>query len=254
MSCVRTAGGEHQFDLPVHFNGQIVDVSHPVEAHTTLQQPLGDGAGYQHLWLRARADVAAGEQFSVTWLTGNRFYTFTTIAHADMEVLFTELGANDPDFNLRRQQALVFRVHDARDHVFTSVLEPHGEYNGAEEFTIDSRPRIARITHVRQGQADALSLTAADGRISTLLLSYDPDDTAAHTLTVEDHDYHWSGYYALFVDGERRVDGRSKGRSNSLPAESGHTRSAQRRENTDGAATTGSSATDTTKLKRSNEP
>ena len=238
--------GEHQFDLPLHFNGQIIDVSHPVEANTTLLQPLGESNGYQHLWLRARADVAAAEQFSVTWLTGNRFYTFTTIAHADMEVLFTELGANDPDFNLRRQQALVLRVRDSRDQVFTSLLEPHGEYNGAEEFTIDSRPRIARITHVRRGQADALRLTAVDGHTTTLLLSYDPDEAAAHALTVEDHDYHWNGYYALFVDGERRVDERPKGRSAPPPAQPRLARAAQQRENTDDGATTGSSAMDMT--------
>ena len=44
----------------------------------------------------------------MTRLTDNRFYTYTAIALDDMEVLFTELGANDPEFNLRREQALIF--------------------------------------------------------------------------------------------------------------------------------------------------
>ena len=136
--------GRHQYDLPVHYNGQIVDVSHALESYTTSLRPVGDANGYQHLWLRARSRVPAGEQFYVTWLTGNRFYTYTMIALDDMAVLFAELGANDPDFNLRRERAIIFRVRGAEAHTFISVLEPHGEYDGTEEFTVGSRDRLRK--------------------------------------------------------------------------------------------------------------
>ena len=188
----------HQYDLPVHYNGQIVDVSHAVESQTTNLRPLGDANGYQHLWLRARSRVAAGEDFHVTWLTDNRFYTYTMIALDDMEVLFAELGANDPDFNLRRERAMIFRVRGAENHSFMSVLEPHGEYNGTEEFTVDSRGRISEIRHHRAGQADALSFRSLSGAGHTLTFSYDPDDDAAHSMDVGDNTYGWNGYFGLF--------------------------------------------------------
>ena len=188
--------GQRQYDLPLHFNGQIVDVSHEIESYTNLR-PLGDANGYQHLWLRARARVAAGERFSATWLTGNRFYTYTMIALADMEALFTELGANDPDFNLRRQQALIFRVQQADNHSFVSVLEPHGEYNGAEEFTVGSRGAITEIRHHRSGGADAVSLRASSGAGRTLLLSYDPASDIPHSMVVGETSYSWHGYFGL---------------------------------------------------------
>ena len=190
--------GRHQYDLPVHYNGQIVDVSHAVESQTTNLRPLGDANGYQHLWLRARSRVAAGEHFHVTWLTDNRFYTYTMIALDDTEVLFAELGANDPDFNLRRERAMIFRVRGAENHSFMSVLEPHGEYNGTEEFTVDSRGRIAEIRHHRAGQADALSFRSLSGAGHTLTFSYDPDDDAAHSMDVGDNTYGWNGYFGLF--------------------------------------------------------
>ena len=190
--------GRHQYDLPVHYNGQIVDVSHALESYTTSLRPVGDANGYQHLWLRARSRVPAGEQFYVTWLTGNRFYTYTMIALDDMVVLFAELGANDPDFNLRRERAIIFRVRGAEAHSFISVLEPHGEYNGTEEFTVGSRGSITEIRHRRAGQADALSLWSASGTGRTLTFSYDPDNDAAHSMDVGDNTYGWKGYFGLF--------------------------------------------------------
>lgn len=192
--------GQHQYDLPLHFNGQIVDVSHEIESYATNLRPLGDANGYQHLWLRARARIAAGEQFSVTWLTGNRFYTYTMIALDGMEVLFTELGANDPDFNLRRQQAIIFRVRGADNHSFISVLEPHGEYNGAEEFTVGSRRTITKIRHHRSGGTDAIGLGTSGGAGRTLLLSYDPENDNPHSMVVGETNYSWHGYFGLATD------------------------------------------------------
>ena len=193
-----TGSGRHQYDLPVHYNGQIVDVSHALESYTTQLRPLGDANGYQHLWLRARSRVAAGELFYVTWLTDNRFYTYTMVALDDMEVLFAELGANDPDFNLRRERAMIFRIRGADNHSFVSILEPHGEYNGTEEFTVDSRGRIAEIRHHRAGQTDALGLWSSSGAGRTLTFSYDPDNDAAHSMDVGDKTYSWNGYFGLF--------------------------------------------------------
>ena len=196
--------GEHRYDLPLHFNGQIVAVSHELDAATSSLQPAGTANGYQHLWLRASSEVEAGDRFSVTWLTGNRFYTYTTIAMNDMEVLFTELGANDPQFNLRREQALIFRVDGADAHSFISVLEPHGEYNGAEEFTLDSRGTIDEIEFHRAGQADVLTLRAGSGAVRSLLLSYDPAEDANHLIDTGDRVYRWTGYYALLADDQVR--------------------------------------------------
>ncbi len=192
--------GRHQYDLPLHFNGQIVALSHDTISHATRMQPLGKANGYQHLWLRASSQVAAGEQFAVTWLTGNRFYTYRMIAGRDLDVLFAELGASDPNFNLRRQQALIFRVRDAGDYSFVSVLEPHGQYNGAEEFTVGSRSAINGIRRQRVGRYDALCIAARNGESRTLLLSYDPKRDTAHSLDIGGVTHEWRGYFGLAAD------------------------------------------------------
>lgn len=197
-----SSSSEHQYDLPVHFNGHIVDTSHSLEPRIANLRPLGAANGYQHLWLRASAEVPAGEKFAVTWLTENRFYTYTAIAQYDMEVLFTELGANDPLFNLRREQALVFRVNGAKSNYFASVLEPHGEYNGAEEYTLNSAGSIEDFRFLREGRSDVLSIQTGDGSQTILALSLDPNETTSHTVSLEGRPYSWNGFYAFF--GEER--------------------------------------------------
>ena len=197
-----SSSSEHRYDLPVHFNGHIVDTSHSLEPRIANLRPLGADNGYQHLWLRASAAVPAGEKFAVTWLTENRFYTYTVIAQHDMEVFFTELGANDPSFNLRREQALVFRVNGASSNYFASVFEPHGEYNGAEEYTLNSAGSIEDFRFLREGHSDVLSIQTGDGSQTILALSLDPNKTTSHTVSLEGRPYSWNGFYAFF--GEER--------------------------------------------------
>jgi hypothetical protein len=75
----------HQFDLPLNFSGHITNVSHPVDAATDAMAPLGGENGYQHLWMRAAAEVAQGELFQLTWLLGGRFYTHSSVTAAPAE-------------------------------------------------------------------------------------------------------------------------------------------------------------------------
>ncbi len=186
----------HQYDLPLHFNGQIVATSHQPESSTDLV-PLGGDNGYQHLWHRASVDLPAGDSFEMTWLHDGRFYSYTSIAEAAGQAVFTELGANDPNFNLLRGQALILRVPEARNYSFVSVLESHGEYNGTDEYTVGNYPRVTAIERYSEGGADVIRLLTDDGEETLLALSYDPDVDAEHSVTVGERQIAWTGYYRL---------------------------------------------------------
>jgi hypothetical protein len=58
--------------------------------------------------------------------------------------LFTRIGADDPEFNLRSEPAIILRRSDDR-HLFASVIEPHGYFNEAAEISRRARPRIENI-------------------------------------------------------------------------------------------------------------
>ena len=190
--------GSHQYDLPLHFQGHVTNVSHSLDAATTRLEPLGADNGYQHLWKRASANADEGVLFQLTFLNDNRFYTYSALATAPMELVFSETGANDPDFNLRREQALIQRVADAGTQVFVSVLEPHGEYNGSREFTTASASSVAAIERVAQDGRELLRIIRRDGVASTVALSFDADPAEKQSLSLGGETYEWTGFFKRF--------------------------------------------------------
>jgi hypothetical protein len=145
------AKDKHQYDLPVHFNGQFIATNVALEAQTTTQTVLGDKNGYQHLWLQAKGNVSA-ELAQVTWLKDETFYTHSTVAKKEgvHQLLMTRIGANDPNFNLIAKQALINRIGSASNHQFLSVLEVHGEYNGSKEFTVNSKSQLSDLENISE--------------------------------------------------------------------------------------------------------
>ncbi len=188
----------HRYDVPLHFAGQIISASPTFNGRTDGLKPLGAANGYQHLWLRASASVAANKNLSFTWLNKNRFYTYTALAQDGLDVLLTQLGANDPNFNLRHEQALVLRVNEAQGQTFVSVLEPHGEYNGPAEYTIGSRSSIVDLQRFHVEGADIIRITTTAGGQHYLALSYEPKADVSHKVSADGRDFAWRGYYGLF--------------------------------------------------------
>ena len=193
--------GRHQYDLPVHYRGHIVNINFPVKPNTDRLKPLGKENGYQHLWLKAQGrpgdDSEVTDVARVTWLLDNRFYTLNSIATEAQQVLFTELGANDPNFNLRRESAVIQRVENSK-HTFVSILESHGEYNGTQEFTLDPYSSIAELQLVAQGELDFVRFKTAYGDEWALGISYQPDESVGHSVSFQGREFEWQGYYKLF--------------------------------------------------------
>ena len=203
LDVLRVDGGEpRQYDLPLHYSGQFIAASQALDSRTGELVPLGTGNGYQHLWLRASTRVDSGNTFWLTWLNRNRFYTYTALAGGDVEVIFTELGANDPKFNLRREQAVILRMPRAKAATFVSVLEPHGEYNGPEEYTVQSRSRITALERFSAGGADLIHIVASNGNERWLALSHDPRTGRQHVAAAGGRTFEWDGFYGLFGEEE----------------------------------------------------
>jgi hypothetical protein len=57
---------------------------------------------------------------------------------------FTRSGANDPNFNLRRDPAYIIRKK-GKDQIFVNVIEIHGNYDPVLEFSSDSYPSVKEI-------------------------------------------------------------------------------------------------------------
>lgn len=191
---------KHQLDLPVHYNGQLVDTSFKLQGYTNSLKPLGQQNGYQHLWLKAYGKPESGLA-QVTWLNDNgRFYTQTSLVDGATTLLFTGLGANDPNFNLRSENAFIARRDDVRSHTFLSVLEPHGEYNPSKEFTLEAESQVDVLAHQRKDDLELVTIGTKDGTTQLLAFNRNSDaaDNVKNAFVFGGKEYRFSGRAKLF--------------------------------------------------------
>lgn len=198
VDLLRATGSKaHRFDLPLHYNGHLIDTGMKRQANATTRPVLGKANGYQHLWVDATASLADGDP-RVTWMTGGRFYTYRMASPAGTQLLFVESGANDPDFNLRREPALLQRLDGAREATFVGLLEPHGSYDAGSELTVDTGSQVKTLTHARAGDNDIVTVTYLDGRTTILAIADDASDGATHRATIDGRTQSWTGPVGRF--------------------------------------------------------
>ncbi len=189
----------HRYDLPLHYQGQLMRVGPELNRYTEARPVLGAANGYQHIWVDARGEPEAGNA-AVTWLLGRRFYTYRFIPQKGAELILGESGANDPQFNLRREPLIIQRVERAGGTSFVSLLEAHGNHDGAAERTVASDSQIRSLTHERQGAVDIVRIETLAGGV-TLLAIADGAPDAAHGISVDGTMLEWTGTAARFEPG-----------------------------------------------------
>ena len=161
--------GTHTFDLPVHFKGQLIETSFDMTHATDRLEPFGVDDGYQHLWQRSTSEAISSVQ-DASWLLGDQFYTLTFKADSEVTAYLTELGANDPNHNLRREQALVLRTAGQAAN-YVSVYERHGRYDSDEEVTVFDGSSIDDIDIVTDGGITSVTISPAIGDVVTFKLA-----------------------------------------------------------------------------------
>jgi len=189
------AEGEHKFDLPLHYSGHIMETGFELEPNVTERPVLGASDGYQHLWVDGTGSAAGGSPY-LTWILDGRFYTYRFVPNEQLEVILAESGANDPEFNLRREPVIIQRLDGASEAVFVSMLESHGLYDGATEQTIGSRSQIASLHHYSAGNADLVLIETIAGGRTVLAISYDKDPNKSHSAVVAGQQISWTGFAA----------------------------------------------------------
>ncbi|MBB3842852.1 oligoalginate lyase [Xanthomonas arboricola] len=191
------ASAPARYDLPLHFNGQIMQVGFKAERALTQRPVLSKANGYQHLWVDASSDASTDTR-SLSWLLAGRFYSYRFGSSAPARALLVESGANDPHFNLRREPALIQRVDGQANVSFFGVLEPHGEYNGTAEYVRGANSRIRAIERVRGDDAEVIVLTLVGGQRIALAVADDADAQRSHQVQAAGQRYSWRGGYARF--------------------------------------------------------
>ncbi|MFA6540065.1 MAG: heparinase II/III family protein [Bacteroidota bacterium] len=187
---------EHQYDFPFYYLGTFLETNVAYTAHSTEKKILGTANGYEHLWVDADGRAPGPVRF--TWMNGSRYYSLITAADSSTKVFFTQIGGSDPNFNLRNEPGFMLRQR-AASHVFASVLEPHGEWDGTKEFSIGARPTIRSV--IVLGSTDEGTVVEVQGenklRWIICVANGAPSGGAEHSVAVNGTTYRWKGNIEL---------------------------------------------------------
>ena len=186
----------HTYDLPLHYQGHLIELGFPVDSHVAARPVMGEDHGYQHISVDATGTPPAGDD-ALTWLLDGRFYTYRFTTDGAIEAILGESGANDPEFNLRREPLIILRATRTGGATFAALLEAHGRYDGAAEQTVASRSRIAAMRHDRQDGMDIVRLTLEGGRRVAVAVSHDADPAARHRARLGRDRLEWVGFAAV---------------------------------------------------------
>ncbi len=186
---------KNQYDLPFYFMGQVMKANFEYDSPSILRA-LGEKNGYQHLYLEGKGKPSSGNS-KFLWMGNGKFYTLTSATNMLDELLFTRLGADDPEFNLRRDAALIIRRKEAKDTVFASIVEPHGSYSPVSELAVNSNSSVAELKVVYDDRNyTAVSIEDVKGHTSMFILSnIDASASEQHELEIDDKAYQWTGPY-----------------------------------------------------------
>ena len=189
------SGTENQYDLPFHFMGHVMQANFDYISPAALQ-PLGQANGYQHLFVEARGHPES-DNAKLSWLEYGRFYTLTSATQASDELLFTRLGANDPEFSLRHDAGFMIRRKETGNTVFASVIESHGTYSAVSELAVNANSSISSID-VLLNDARYTVVSIADVSGSTLMFFLsrkDASPSSRHEVQIAGRRYEWTGPY-----------------------------------------------------------
>jgi hypothetical protein len=192
-----TSAEEHQYDLPFQYSGNLISTSFKYTANTKEQKQLGSKNGYQFLWKEAQASVKDTlAQF--TFLNDRTYYTISSLIGGDADLFFTRTGANDPNFNLRREPAYIIR-RKGSNQSFINVLEVHGNFDPVIEFSSDSYS-VVKEMKLLQNDTDFTVVKIIIGGKALIVAQANKDFTnTAHTAG----GISWNGPYTVLLEGKK---------------------------------------------------
>ncbi|GAA4732659.1 heparinase II/III domain-containing protein [Flavisolibacter ginsenosidimutans] len=195
-----TSTAPHQYDLPFQYNGQVIKASFNYKASTAMQKPLGTKNGYQYLWKEAEANLRDTlAQF--TFLNKKTYYTISSLITDSAQIIFTRTGANDPDFNLRREPSYIIRKRGAAE-TFVNVIEVHGEFDPVSEFSTASYPSVQQITLKQSDeQYTVVEIRIGEDVLVIAQCNEDFSTNKEHSLHLTNATIKWTGPFTVLYDG-----------------------------------------------------
>nr|WKN34549.1 heparinase II/III family protein [Tunicatimonas sp. TK19036] len=185
-----------RYDLPLYYVGELMSTNQEIETNDSLT-PMGTNDGYQHLWQEGQA-ILEGKSLAFTWFNHGKFFTMNADIREGDELLLTRIGANDPNFNLRRDPGLIHR-RKGGNTTFANLYEMHGYYDYASEIPINSYASVTdlKVLHESANYV-AIQFQLKSGGLYQFAFSLnDKQENSQHSITTTTGQLQWKGIYYL---------------------------------------------------------
>lgn len=197
-----TSADEHQYDLPFQYSGQFINTSFKYTANNKKLETLGTNNGYQFIWKEAEASVA-DTTIQFTFLNNQTYYTVSSLIEGAAQVFFTRSGANDPNFNIRREPSFIIRKKGSNQS-FINVIEIHGKYDAINEFSTNAYASVQQIKLLQNDKDFTIAeITVGGKKIKIAQCNNNFEKTKKHSLMVEKETIEWVGPYSLLYNGNQ---------------------------------------------------
>ncbi|MBS1497182.1 MAG: heparinase II/III family protein [Bacteroidetes bacterium] len=188
----------HQYDLPFHYIGQLINTSFSYNPFTTKQQALGKKNGYQFLWKEAEATIG-DTTIQCTFLNNGTYYSISSLIQDSAQIFFTRTGANDPNFNLRHEPAFIIRKK-GNNQSFVNVVEIHGKYDSINELSYNSYPSVKQINLLQNDDNYTIAEIKVDN--NTLLIAQCNKDFNVDSMHFA-NGLTWKGPFLVWYNGKK---------------------------------------------------
>jgi hypothetical protein len=187
---------EHQYDLPFYYMGHFIYSNTEYTSYDNTRTIMGSKNGYQYLW--KEAETTGNGLFKFSWMNGNRFYSITSCADTSTKIYFARIGASDPNYNLRNEPSIIFRKK-AKSHLFASILEPHGNWDGVREFSTGAKGVIDEIKIIGTNEEATIVKILGKQNLNWILMitNQQSDPDKKHSVEFNAQKFEWTGDYYL---------------------------------------------------------
>lgn len=185
-----------QLDLPLWFQGHLLETTFDYDAQLEQLSLLGTGHGYQHVWKQAEG-ASKDPSVHLSWFNTGHFYTATMVVEATDKLIIGQLGANDPNFNLRPDQSFIVRKQDTKEALFATVIESHGSYNPVDETPLQPYGKIKSVEVLINNEDYSAITWQIESGESFVLVVANKEAKKEHNLTIGATSYQWTGPYYL---------------------------------------------------------
>ncbi|MBP9103968.1 MAG: alginate lyase family protein [Chitinophagaceae bacterium] len=188
---------EHQYDLPFQYNGHLINTSFKYKANTDKQETLGNKNGYQYIWNEAEAKVE-NTTAQMTFLNDRSYYSISSLIDGSAKIFLTRTGANDPDFNLRHEPAMIIRKN-GKNQSFINVIEIHGNFDPVYEFSSNAYPSVKEIKLLQQDENYTVAeVSLGDKKLIIAQCNKNFDTKQVHSAGT----LNWTGPFVVIYDGK----------------------------------------------------